>query len=44
MHEPFLNLPVCEDELKLLPGADYCFKEIDHIMLIGKAEDIEKIV
>jgi len=34
----------CEGELKLLPGADYCFKEIDHIMLIGKAEDIEKIV
>ncbi len=33
-----------EDELKLLPGADYTFKESDHIMLLGKQEDINKLV
>ncbi len=33
-----------EDELKLLPGADYIFKESDHVMLIGKPEDIDKLV
>jgi trk system potassium uptake protein TrkA len=32
-----------EDELKVLPGADYCFKEADHIMVLGKAQDIDKI-
>ncbi len=31
------------DELKLLPGADYIFTESDHIMLIGRAEDIDKL-
>ena len=33
-----------EDELKLLPGADYCFKEEDHIMLIGKRDEMDKLV
>lgn len=33
-----------EDELKLLPGADYCFKEEDHIMLIGKRDELDKLV
>ena len=32
-----------DGELKLLPGADYCFKEADHIMVLGKAEDIDKL-
>ncbi len=32
-----------EGELKVLPGADYCFKEADHIMVLGKAQDIDKI-
>ncbi len=32
-----------EDELKILPGADYCFKEADHIMVLGKAQDIDKL-
>ncbi len=32
-----------EDELKLLPGADYCFKEEDHIMLIGKRDEMDKL-
>ena len=33
-----------EHELKLLPGADYCFKEEDHIMLIGKRDEMDKLV
>lgn len=33
-----------EGELKLLPGADYCFKECDHIMLIGKNGDIDELL
>ena len=33
-----------EDELKLLPSADYCFKEEDHIMLIGKRDEMDKLV
>ena len=32
-----------EGELKVLPSADYCFKEADHIMVLGKAQDIDKI-
>ena len=32
-----------EDELKVLPGADYCFKEEDHIMVLGRAVDVDKI-
>lgn len=32
-----------EGELTLLPGADYCFKESDHLMLIIKNDDVEKL-
>jgi trk system potassium uptake protein TrkA len=32
-----------DDELKVLPGADYCFKEADHIMVLGMAVDVDKI-
>ena len=33
----------CEGELKILPAVEYCFKEADHIMVLGKAQDIDKI-
>ena len=31
------------DNMKVLPGPDYCFTEYDHIVVIGKAEDVFRI-
>ena len=30
-------------ELNILPGADYCFAEHDHVVLIGSAENVQKL-
>ncbi len=32
------------DGIKLLPGSDYVFSKDDHLMIIGRKQDIEKIV
>ena len=31
------------NDLKLLPGADYRFTETDHMVVIGKATDVFKL-
>jgi len=30
-------------ELNILPGPDYCFTERDHVVLIGSAENVQKL-
>ncbi len=32
------------DKMQLMPGADYIFKENEHLMVIGKNEDVNKIL
>lgn len=32
------------DKMQLMPGADYIFKENEHLMVIGKNEDVNRIL
>ena len=33
-----------KDGIQAMPPADYCFKEEEHLLVIGKNEDIRKLV
>lgn len=33
-----------DDKMQLMPGADYVFKKEEHLMVIGKNEDVNKIL
>ena len=43
-HVSILGTKKKEEKMQLMPGADYVFKKEEHLMVIGKKEDVNRIL